>query len=400
MIRKVTEIVSLALLSFAFGAESDLAMNMDKCTAIAVGRHATVDKSTLNTHSADCSNCDFRINKVPAKDWPAGSKRNIYLPRDPYPSWVLNDRGFTWSPENLEDMPQRSQWETMTNDIIGYIPQVPHTFGLIEGVYGIMNEHQVSIGESTCASKLFAAPIGSGGKALLEIGQLILIALERSATAREALTTITDLAMKYGYYSAAWDVTTPFGVSLPEGEGGEALTISDPNEVWVLHITPDDTGTQAVWVAQRLPDDHVTVLSNQFIIREVKKNSPDFLYSDNLWSVAERNGWWSPSDGHLNYLHTYGVQRYQPTYSTNRIWRVLSVAAPSLRLPFHTNDWGDDYPFSVKPDAKMTLEDIMTLLRDHFNGTPIDTAKGIAGGPYGDPNRYTVNCVILCVVCW
>jgi hypothetical protein len=58
-------------------------------------------------------------------------------------------------------------------------------------VYGILNEKQVGMGESTCASKLYAAPVGpSGGgkgKALFDISELSQIALERSSTAREAI---------------------------------------------------------------------------------------------------------------------------------------------------------------------------------------------------------------------
>ena len=74
---------------------------------------------------------------------------------------VREDRGLTWHPDNLEDLPQREQWKSQRGEVIGYIPQVAHTFGIVEGGYGIMNEHQVAIGESTCASKLYAAPRGS-----------------------------------------------------------------------------------------------------------------------------------------------------------------------------------------------------------------------------------------------
>ena len=128
----------LALLNITraltFELESNsFALNEDKCTAILVGRGATTDKSTMNTHAADCADCDWRINKVPARDWPAGSMRSIYSPRDSYPSWVLEDRGLTWSPKNLEDMSQKSTWKSYFNDVLGHIPQVPHTFALIEG---------------------------------------------------------------------------------------------------------------------------------------------------------------------------------------------------------------------------------------------------------------------------
>ena len=186
----------------------------DACTSIAVGRKATVDGSTFATHTADCAECDWRINKVTAADWPAGSQRPIYALTGTYPKQVREDRGFTWSVKNLEQGSVHTpRWEKMKGDIIGYIPQVPHTHALIEGLYGIMNganiiyknqinyyhyshylfhmyiEHQVAIGESTCAAKQWAAPLGVSehGKALLEASELSQIALERAKTAREAI---------------------------------------------------------------------------------------------------------------------------------------------------------------------------------------------------------------------
>ena len=166
----------------------------------------------------DCAECDWRVNKVPARDWPIGSLRPIYLLSATYPKQVREDRGETWHPDNLEDMPQRPQWEKMRGDILGYIPQVAHTYAIIEGGYGIMNEFQVAIGESTCAAKLTSAPLIAGGKALLEAAELSQIALERSRTAREAILCMGELAMQYGFYSAAWG--SVYGPTYAMGEGG------------------------------------------------------------------------------------------------------------------------------------------------------------------------------------
>lgn len=109
--------------------------------------------------------------------------------------------------------------------MIGEIPQVRHTYALIEGMYGIMNEHQVAIGQSTCAARFYAAPVLVGGRALLDVGELSQIALERSKTARKAIEIMGDLAMKYGFYSAGWD-TSKYGEAYAMGKAGEALTVS------------------------------------------------------------------------------------------------------------------------------------------------------------------------------
>lgn len=109
-----------------------------------------------------------------------------------------------------------------------------------------MNEHQVAIGESTCAARFWGAPTVAGGKALLEARELTKLALERSKTAREAIHVMGDLAMTYGFYAADWS-----GGDASKGEGGEALTVIDKDEAWVFHILADDTAASAVWAAQR-----------------------------------------------------------------------------------------------------------------------------------------------------
>lgn len=140
--------------NLAYGTDPlEKAFVQDRCTAIAVGCAATADGSTMTTHTSDCADCDWRLNKVPARDWPPDAQRPLYQIKMSYPRQVREDRGATWHPDNLENLSQRSEWEKMRGEIVGYIPQVPHTFAIIEGMYGIMNEHQVAMGESTCAAK-------------------------------------------------------------------------------------------------------------------------------------------------------------------------------------------------------------------------------------------------------
>lgn len=140
-----------------------------------------------------------------------------------------------------------------------------------------------------------------------------------------------------------------------------------------------------------MPDGHITAVANAFIIREVDPNSSDFLYSKNIFEIAIRKGWWSPEEGPFNFIKAYAPTRYHPNYSNNRVWRVLSLAAPDMNLPLETNAYADDYPFSVpvtRAEGPFSAQDLMWLQRDHFEGTPISTAEGLAAGPYGDPNRF------------
>lgn len=114
----------------------------------------------------------------------------------------------------------------------------------------------------------------------------------------------------------------------------------------------------------------MAAVANSFIIREIDTDSPNFLYSANIFDVAERNGLWSRASGEkLDFLPTYAPLRSHSEYSTRRVWRVLDTVAPSLKLPGETTPYGDDYPFSVKAERLLGPEDLMALFRDHYEGT-------------------------------
>jgi len=136
----------------------------------------------------------------------------------------------------------------------------------------------------------------------------------------------------------------------------------------------------------------ISVVANSFVIREIDpaRRGKDFLYSDNIFDVARRNKLWKPSDGKLDFLPTYSPERAHAIYSTRRVWRVFSLAAPSLKLPWKTNAYGDDYPFSVPVDRVLDEDDLMRFNSDHYEGSRFDLTKGVAAGPFGDPARFDV----------
>jgi len=111
----------------------------------------------------------------------------------------------------------------------------------------------VAIGESTCAAVFWAAPKSAGGSASIEVREMSKLALERTSTARDAVLLMGALAEQHGFYAADWS-----GGDASKGEGGETLTVIDKTEAWVFHVLADDTGTSALWAAQRVPDDHVS----------------------------------------------------------------------------------------------------------------------------------------------
>jgi dipeptidase len=120
---------------------------------------------------------------------------------------------------------------------------------------------------------------------------------------------------------------------------------------------------------RRVINVQVAVVANSFVIREIDPDSEDFMFSSNIFDVAERNNLWSRASGKkLDFLVTYAPQRSHPEYSNRRKWRTFNMVAPSLKLPGDTNPTADDYPFSVKPDKKLTAEDLIAIHRDHYEG--------------------------------
>ncbi|CAM9865180.1 unnamed protein product [Discosporangium mesarthrocarpum] len=203
-----------------------------------------------------------------------------------------------------------------------------------------------------------------------------------------------DLAVEHGFYGSEWDADDPMTYE----EAGEALTVTDANEVWVFHILSDDTSTSAVWAAQRVPDNHVSVVANQFVIKEVSPDADSdwFMFSENLFQVAERGdcGYEQASGHPLHFTKAFAVRPEDfpyYTYSTRRMWRVFDIFAPSLGLSPYTDALASTYPFSAKPDFPVSTQDVMRVVRDHYEGTAFDLTKGLASGPYGDPDRYDMS---------
>ena len=341
------------------------------CTTMMVGKDATSDGSVIVSHSCDGLG-DGRLIYVPAADHKPGELRSVYYTHSALgfmPQWGATESHRIISKNRAPAYNTKGDPESVP---LGFIPQVPHTYAYLDSNYGVMNEHQLSIGECTDLAKVH--PLPEPGKRIFYSSELARVALERCKTAREAVLLMGDLIKKYGYYGT-----------------GETLLVADPNEGWVMEMCGYDMdGTGGVWVAQRVPDDGFFVAANQFRIRDIKENSEDMMYSKNIFDVAKQKGWWNPEDGLLDWTSVYGNGEFHhPYYSLRRVWRAQSMVAPSLNLPA----WVDGpftrlYPFTIKPDQKLTVENIFNIYRDNYEGTEFDLTKGLAAGPFGCPNRF------------
>jgi dipeptidase len=336
----------------------------EACTVIIVGKNASVDGSVMTTHTCDCGVCDWTFRCIPAADWPAGSTRKIYH----------IDQFHAYPPD------VGLKWERIKDNFTGLeIPQPAHTFGYIHGSFGYMNDNQVAIGESTIGAQKKME--NNTPTAKFDITMLTLLAMERATTAREAIKIMGELAEKYGY-----------GFT----DTGEMLALSDPNEVWIFEImpvgplwTPESGKPGAVWCAQRVPDDHVSVCPNESRIGEIDLKNPDyFLFSPNVVSFAVDQKLYDPKSGKpFNWKRAYSPNDLSAA-STNgsrvRLWRFFDLVAPSQKFSPETNNM--DLPFSIQPEKKLSVYDVMLMTRDKCEGTQFYTARGLQGGPFENPN--------------
>ena len=344
----------------------------DACTSILVGKDASVDGSVMTTHTCDCGTCDWTWRHVPAADHKPGSTRKIYHV----------SQYQTWPPA------QGLKWDLYKKDYAGFdIPEVPRTYAYHHGMFGYMNEHQVAIGESSIGNqRKMSNPTPSAG---FDLTMLTLLAMERAKTAREAIQVMGNLAEKYGY-----------GFH----DEGEMLAVSDPNEAWILEImpvgplwTPKSGKPGAVWCAQRVPDNEVSVCPNESRIGEIDLANKDvFMASPNVVSLAVDMGYYDPKNGKpFNWKRAYSPQEGSAAGTNGRIqrlWRFFDLVAPSVK--FKPEMPNMDLPFSVKPDRKLSLQDVITMTRDRSYGTPFDPVQGIRGGPFKNPNYYRQTRVI------
>ena len=343
------------------------AITTNACTDIIVGTNASVDGSVITSHTGAAPEC--RVHVIHGRSWENGTMAPVY--------WGLQDV-------------EKPLYEY--GEIIGYIPQVEQTYTYFHSGYSHMNEFQLAIGESTMSQKKELRVSREDGKQIMTIEQVMAFALQRCKTAREAIEVITSLVEEYGFLPSCG----------PESEG---LCIADPNEAWVLEVfsvgpdwEPGSGEPGAIWAAQRVPDDHVTIIPNWSIIKDINLDDPDnFMASANYMQVAIDHGWYDP-DGSKPFIWQDAYSPIPREWATSRFWLFYTTVAPNYTnwpdREMHTPYDGQRpyvqyveplsvYPFSVKPEKKMSVQDVIAFQRSVFEGTIYDMAN--------DPSWYVLD---------
>jgi len=353
----MTQKTSLLLIIFAIG----YFQIANACTIIAVGKKASADGSNIISHTD--TGPDSRIFVVPAQTFKPGEKAPVF--------WGIQDANLPLHDDGI---------------VLGYIPQVEHTYKYFQSAYSHLNEYQLGIGESTTGQRYELTCTRENGEQIMTIEQAQIFALQRYKNARDAVKFIGELMMEYGFLPSS-------------GDGSETLVIADTDEIWVLEIfgvgagwTFESGKPGAIWAAQKLPEDGATVIPNWSIIKEIDENDTDnFLVSKNYKSEAIDRGWYDPSSG-KPFIWQEAYTPLPVEYATSRFWLFHQTFVPNLR-EWPNRFLSDDpykgispyfqivepisiYPFSVVPEEKISVRDIIAFQRSTYEGTIYDMTSG------------------------
>lgn len=332
------------------------------CTNFLVGKDASSDGSTMISYAADSYGMFGFLHFSPAADWAEGTMREV------------------------------KDWDT--GRPLGQIPQVRHTYSVV----GNMNEHQVTIGETTW-----------GGREELwdtvgvDYGSLIYIALERSKTAREAIEWMITLVNEYGYASE-----------------GESFSIGDPSEVWIMDLIGKGKGQKgANWVAVRIPDNAISAHANQARITKLPSDKVrstkeqkrlekklncvchgDWMWDKNLISFAKEKGYFSGADKDFSFQAAYAPFDFSGLYVCEaRVWSFFNHFSDEMDKYFDYatgktfresggKEAGEHMPLWIIPNRKVSAQDIKECMRDEYKNTPLDITQGTDAGPWNSKLRY------------
>ncbi len=326
------------------------------CTNFLVGKAASADGSTMISYAADSYGMFGYLHFSPAADYEEGAMREV------------------------------KDWDT--GRPLGQIPQVAHTYSVV----GNMNEHQVTIGETTWGGREeLWDTVG------IDYGSLIYIALERSKTAREAIEWFVKLINEYGYASE-----------------GESFSFGDPNEVWIMDLIGKGPGKKgANWVAVRIPDNAIAGHANQAritqlpISKKAKVNKKlncvvngDWMWDKDLIKFAREKGYFTGADKDFSFQAAYNPFDFSGLYVCEaRVWSFFNHFSDDMERYFdyasgktfrdsNGKNEGEHMPLWIIPNRKVSAQDMKECMRDEYRGTPLDITKGTDAGPWESKLRF------------
>lgn len=346
--KKVLAIILAIFLSGLLPRQISLA-----CTNFLITKGASSDGSVMISYSADSHVLYGELYFWPSRDWPRGSMLEIY------------------------------EWDT--GKFLGSIPQIPHTYSVV----GNMNQHQLSIGETTFGGR----PELADSTGMIDYGSLIYVTLQRAKNAREAIATISELLNSYGYAST-----------------GESFSIADANEAWIMELIGKGPGKKgAVWVARRIPEGYISGHANHprittFPLADGVKSITskqldriydprvETVYASDVIDVARSYGWFKGKDQEFSFSDTYAPVDFSAArFCEARVWSGFNMVNSEMGkyLDYAMGEnLSNRMPLWIKPDKKLSAKDLVGMMRNYYQGTPMDMTKDVGAGPFGSTVRW------------
>ena len=338
------------LLTIALCAALISSIPADACTNVIITRGASTDGSSIVSYAADSHVLYGELYFHPAAKWKAGAMLPI------------------------------TEWDTYRPT--GQIPQVAQTFQTM----GNMNQHQLIIAETTWGGR--EEQVNEDG--VMDYGSLIYVTLQRARTAREAISTIVELANSYGYPSE-----------------GETFSIADTEEAWIMDLVGKGKEKGIVWVARRVPDGYICAHANQCRITRFPLDDPqNCLYAPDVIDFARRQGWYEGKDEDFSFRDAYNPLDFSGARACDaRAWSAFNILCDGTftyeqngaLVSAPASDWleyamghelSGEMPLFVKPSRKISAKDVADVMRDHFEGTPMDMRTDAGAGGNACPYRW------------
>ena len=294
------------------------------CTAVYVGSEASADGTVIMAKSNDYQDVwanyvtiTERVENKPGRTMPVDNDKTVFAS---LPATTYRYTSTPWMASATAANGLGSDATVCTNEY---------------GVAMIM-----SITSFSNAAALEADPLVEHG--LSEFTAVDLVTCQ-SATAREGVEVLLSLIDTYG-----------------SSEVNIAL-IADQKEAWYVEMY---NGHQ--YAAVKLPDDKVCAFGNEFSLEYVSDYS-DCILSEGLESLAKDNGFAVyGKNGELDLLATYSGDEVVTNYSHMRTWIAHQIMAPAA---YGNYDKSERYPLCFAAEEKVSLLDVMEIMRNRFEGT-------------------------------
>ena len=147
----------------------------------------------------------------------------------------------------------------------------------------------------------------------------------------------------------------------------------------------------AVWVAVRVPDDCICAHATRAASAVPVTRQGELLYSKDVISFAREKGYFKgKKDSDFSFADAYAPADFSALrFCEARVWSFFNRYVDGMEkyLPYASgeNPQAEPMPLFVKPDRRLSVQDVKDMMRDHYEGTPLALDNDPGMGPFEAP---------------